>query len=96
MKQISYTPAHFDEASGVSYVMLVDDRDFAEKKQLFEAGEPKDVPMQPYQMYKTTKQNTSLVPAPENEVLHTFGSINGNKILEFMFQQGNLNGKIQL
>ena len=91
-KQITYTPNEAD----ASFVMVLDERDFAAKKQIFEAGQPQDVDMQPYEMFKTTQQATSLVPATEMEVLQTFGSVNGNKILEFFFMHGNTNGKVQM
>lgn len=91
-KQITYTPNEAD----VSFVMVVDDRDFAAKKQIHETGEVTTVEMQPYQMFKTTKQAMSMVPASEDEVLQTFGTVNGNKILEFMFINGNLNGKVAM
>ena len=91
-KQITYTPNN----DSVSFVMILDDKDFASKKQTFAAGEPKDVPIQEYEMFKTTQQSTSLVPATEMEVLRTFGSTNGNTILEFMFENGNMNGKVTM
>ncbi|CAB9515056.1 expressed unknown protein [Seminavis robusta] len=93
-KQITFTPACSE--TNVSFVMMLDERDFAAKKQLFETGVPTDVQMQPYEMFKTTQSSISLVPATEMEVLNTFGSINGNKILEFMFESGNMNGKVAL
>ena len=91
-KQITFTP---NEAA-TSFVMVLDDRDYAAKKQMIEMGTPQDVDMQPYEMYKTTATNTSLVPASEMEVLKTFGTVNGNKILEFIFLNGNTNGTVEM
>jgi hypothetical protein len=88
---------------GVSYVFVCNDREYEEKKHLFQHGDPTQVAIQEYQMYKTGGPASSeggavatnaMVPCPEMEVLQTFGSINGNKILEFLLQNGNLTGSL--
>lgn len=94
-KHITFTPA---AADGVSYVFVVDEKDFEEKKHQYQqaGNEFTKVPIQEYKMFKTTAQDTSMVPCPEMEVLKTFGSINGNQILEFLFTNGNMNGKVAM
>jgi hypothetical protein len=93
-KQITFTP---NDGDGVSFVMVVDEKDFSKKRTTHElAAGPTDVAMQEYEMFKTTEQNTSLVPASHQEVLKTFGTTNGNKILEFLFDNGNMAGKVTM
>lgn len=78
-------------------MMLVDEKDFSRKKTTHElAAEPEDVSMQEYEMYKTNKQSTSLIPASHDEVLKTFGTVNGNKILEFILENGNKAGRVDM
>ena len=79
-KQITFTTNEADTA----YVMVVEEKDFAEKKEIFEKGEPKDVPAQEYAMFKTTKEGAA-APVSQEEVATTFGTADGNKILEFVF-----------